>query len=315
MPTEKQIFDIKLNFLDSSELRLKKTVSTAERWIYGRILNELIPSLKTENGAIINSTENINTLTIGLNKIFNEFNKTINRDVVKQVLGDFKGISTLNNSFFTLLSDKSETGFKNITSTVETLMQRSLGFRANGSIAPDSFLSSITSNSEINKQIRELAVRNIQGGNTIKNFTAQLSNAIKTDKNGLGVMNRYYRQTVNDRYSQYERAESKSYADLLELQAFIYAGGKVSETRKFCCQRNGKVFTRDEAKKWRGLKFEGKNKGYVPLIDLGGYNCRHSTQWISNSQALRRRPDLKLSDSGKLIRNKDVPRQKLNKCA
>ena len=315
MPTEKEIFDKKLDFLDNSELKLKKTVSSAERWLYGRILNELIPSLKTLNGSIINSPENVNTLTNGLNRIFKEFNKTINRNIVKQVVGDFTGISTLNNEFFTLLSDKSEAGFKSITSTVEKLMQKSLGYNANGTIASDSFLSSLTSNSEVNKQIRELALKNIQGGNSIKNFTAELSNAIKTDKNGLGVMNRYYRQTVNDRYSQYERAESKSYADLLELQAFIYSGGKVQETRKFCCQRNGKVFTRDEASHWSSLKWDGKNKGYVPLVDLGGYNCRHSTQWISNRQALKRRPDLKLSKSGKLIRNKDVPRQKLHKCA
>jgi len=308
------IFSDKLDYLDSRELQLKKSVSLAERWIYNKMITDLIPTLKTENGAIKNTAQNVNILTTGLNRLFGEFNKTINRNLVNQVLTDFTGISAINNEFFTLISDKSATGFKNITSTVETLMQRSLGFNANGSIAPDSFLSALTSNAEINKQIRELALKNIQGGNSIKNFTAELSNAIKTDKNGLGVMNRYYRTTVNDRYSQYERAESKSYADLLELQAFIYSGGKVQETRKFCCQRNRKVFTRDEAKQWSKLKFDGKNKGYVPLVDLGGYNCRHSTQWISNSQALRKRPDLKLSESGKLVINKDEPKQKLNKC-
>ena len=312
--TPKRIFDDKMDFLDNAENSLKKSASVAERWLFRRILEDIIPELQTDaNGQIVNNATNVNILTNKLNSVFRTFGSTQNKELVTQILGDFQGISALNTDYFTTVTGRTADEFLSVKKRVEVLMQRSLGIQADGTIKPNSFISGITSNDAINEEIREIAVRNIQGGNTIKDFTAELSDAIKTDKDGLGVLNRHYRQTVQDRYSQYERAESKTYADVLKLQAFIYSGGKVQDTRRFCCQRNGLVFTRDEAQKWRAIDFQGKNKGYVPLVDLGGYNCRHSTQWITNAQALRRRPDLKLNDEGKLVPDRTKPKQKLKR--
>jgi len=307
-----KIHNNKLDYLDKAEERLSKSATSAERWLFRRIVEEVIPELKRDNGVITNDNENINLLTTKLNAVFRRFNKDVNKGLVKQILGDFTQISIFNNDYFFESSDKTAKEFKPIKKKVETLMLRSLGYQADGTVKAESFISSLTSNNEINRQIREIAIRSIQGGNKISDLTEELSEAIRTNEKGLGVLNRYYKQTVQDRYSQYERAESKTYADALKLQAFIYSGGKVQDTRRFCCQRNGLVFTREEAQAWRSLNFQGKNKGYVPLVDLGGYNCRHSTQWISNAQALRRRPDLMLNDQGKLVRDKSKPKQKLH---
>ena len=98
----------------------------------------------------------------------------------------------------------------------------------------------------------------------------------------LGGLQSQYNTFIYDTFQQIDRLESGIYAKEIGMEAFIYSGGKISTTRKFCCQRNGKIWTVDEAKKWRNLNFQGKNKNYNPLVDLGGYNCRHSTQYISN---------------------------------
>ena len=44
-------------------------------------------------------------------------------------------------------------------------------------------------------------------------------------------------------------------------------------------------------KKWRDKEWQGKNKGYNPLINMGGYNCRHSPAWVSNLVVKKRFPE------------------------
>lgn len=313
--TSKGIFSNKLDFIDESSINLGKSYAAAEQWLLNRILRDVLPELDVVDGKLKNTNSNINIVTSKLNKVFNTLRTGRNKDIVKQVLKDMDGIRKSNNQYFNLVGDLVGEKFDNAAGRVETIMQKSLGFNPDGTLKANSFIDSISSNDAINKNLREIAIRQIQGGNTIKDFTAELEQSIVTDKDGLGVLNKFYKQTIDDRYVQYDRAEAKSFADELRMQAFIFSGGKVTETRRFCCQRNGLVFTRDEAQHWSSLKWDGKNKGYVPLIDMGGYNCRHSPQWISNRVALRRRPDLMVDDNGMLVLKPGASKQKLRHCA
>lgn len=310
-----QIFNDKLKHLDDSEARLRKSYSAAERWLLARIIEEVLPELDVEDGALKSTNRNITVLTSKLNAVFGGLRTGRQRDIVNSVLKDMGGIDEFNGGYFGIRGGASDKVFKKATSNVETIMRKSLGFNPDGTIRPNSFIDGISKNDQINQTIREMAVRNIQGGNTIRAFTDELKDAIVTDKDGLGALNEFYHQTVSDRYSQYDRAQAKSFADELGMQAFIFSGGKVQDTRKFCCQRNGLVFTREEAKLWSGLRWAGKNTGYSPLIDMGGYNCRHSPQWISNRTALRRRPDLMVDEEGKLVPKTGESKQKLHRCA
>jgi len=312
--TPKGIFSDKMDLIDQSGIKLKNSYRLAERWLMARIIESVIPELEVEDGVIKNTNANQNIITNKLNVVFAALRTGRNRDIVDDVLGTMGKITKANNSYFGIVGDLAEKKFVSASDRVSTIMKKSLGFNPDGTIRPNSFLAGISNNDEINAQIRDMAIRNIQGGNTVRQFTEELRDSIVTDKNGLGIMNRYYSETVNDRFAQYDRAEAKGFADELKMQAFIYSGGKVADTRKFCCQRNGKVFTRDESKRWSSMKWSGKNRGYVPLIDMGGYNCRHSPQWISNRVALRRRPDLELNENGKLVPKKGQRKPKLNRC-
>lgn len=92
----------------------------------------------------------------------------------------------------------------------------------------------------------------------------------------------------------------------LELNYAIYQGGEMRTTRAFCEERNNKVFSREEiarfgtsADQYGGYsnksqgEFQGKPKVYNPFTDVGGYNCRHTYDWISDELAVILRPDLK----------------------
>lgn len=299
--TATTFFNDKLNIIDKSVDDLAKSYSSAEKWLFDKIVKEVLPELEIADGVIKNTNSNIDILTRRLNAVMEELRVGQNRTIVESVLKNMGGITKANTDYFALTGDLTGEAFKKAQGNVGKIMQRSLGFNPDGTIKPKSFIDSISNLDDINNTVRDSAIRNIQGGNSISEFTEELDRAIKTNESGLGILNRDRGKIINDRYSQYDRAEGKTYADVLEMQAFIYSGGKVDDTRKFCCQRNGIVFTKEEARAWSGLRWQGKNSGYVPLVDMGGYNCRHSPQYISNRVAMRRRDDLIINDKGKLV--------------
>ena len=311
--TPSSIFGTKLDIIDKSIDDLATSYSSAERWLYNRIIKEVLPELEVVNGVIQSNNTNIDILTRKLNVVMEGLRTGRNRSIVNDILGNMSGITKANTDYFALAGDVAGDLFDRATGRVETIMQRSLGFNPDGTIKPRSFIDSISQVDDINNTIRDAAIRNIQGGNSVAEFTEELAESIRTNESGLGILNRNRGQIINDRYAQYDRAEAKSFADELKMQAFIYSGGKVSDTRDFCCRRNGLVFTREESKHWSSIKWTGKNRGYVPLIDMGGYNCRHSPQWISNRVAMRRRKDLELDDNGKLVSKTGRKQPPLNK--
>jgi hypothetical protein len=88
----------------------------------------------------------------------------------------------------------------------------------------------------------------------------------------------------------------------------------IKDSRDFCVCHNDKVFSVDEAQEWKtwtpskgkypeGYTIQQKDinavpsylsyPGYDPLVDAGGYNCRHIMGFISDSLAEKLRPDLK----------------------
>lgn len=311
--TPTSFFNEKIEFMSGAETQLGTSYASAEKWILDQVIKSVLPDLDVVDGRMLSTQKNIDTVTRRLNVVMEGLRTGRNRDIVKQVLGNMSKISDFNGNYFGLAGDLVGEKFDSSKSRVEGIMRKSLGFNPDGTIKPKSFIDSISNVDDINNSIRDSAIRSIQGGNTVKQFTDELEESILTNENGLGILNRNRNQIINDRYAQYDRAESKSFADELKMQAFIFSGGKVSDTRRFCCQRNGIIFTRDEAQYWSSIKWQGKNRGYVPLIDMGGYNCRHSPQWISNRVAMRRRPDLELDEDGNLVSKTNRRQPPLNK--
>ena len=117
-----------------------------------------------------------------------------------------------------------------------------------------------------------------------------------------GAIVNKYKSFVFDTYQQHDSATAKVFAENLNLQCFIYAGGLIDTSREFCEKRNGKVFTLDEAKEWiddptlprtKEERKTGQVLNYDPVIDRGRWRCRHHINFIPNSWAIRLRPELK----------------------
>ena len=90
------------------------------------------------------------------------------------------------------------------------------------------------------------------------------------------------------------------------MKFFIYNGGLIKSSRAFCIVRNGKVFANMEAEEWENdptLTAIPSKENYTWYIERGGYNCRHSIDFIAEDIALVLRPDLKNLD---LSKNKPI---------
>ena len=121
----------------------------------------------------------------------------------------------------------------------------------------------------------------------------QLRETLKDKIETNGIARQYYSRWTYDIYSQYQRVGANEIRKEIGLKFAFYQGGLIESSRPFCEQRNGKVYSESEIMSWEFLDFKGKPEiGYSPIADLGGYNCRHRLDWISDELAKVYRPDL-----------------------
>jgi hypothetical protein len=312
MANTDKIHKDKLKFLERRENTLKKNVSGAQRKLLTVLVNKFMDQLQIENGKIVQNAKNIR-LTLALDTIFNSFDKNINSKLIKSYADDMKGSTARNAEYFKSFEPNNKK-FKKIKTGVDDLINARLGIKDNKPVK-GGFLDNFNKDSRMRNGFKELVTKGITGGVSRSDMNKQVRSFIVGTDGVGGALQKEYANFIYDTYQQVDNLAANNYAVSLNMQSFIYSGGKIKTTREFCCQRNGLIFTVKEAQKWQTLTFTGKSNPYNPLINLGGYNCRHSTQYISNITAAKRRSDLKLDKKGNLIKDATGTKQRLNQCS
>lgn len=88
--------------------------------------------------------------------------------------------------------------------------------------------------------------------------------------------------------AQFDRESKNAIAEISgQATVAIYAGTRVDDTRPFCMARYQNFYTRDEIARWDGRKWAGKIPNVPVTIQCGGYNCRHTLNWLSPAVAER----------------------------
>lgn len=310
MAKEDEIFKIKADWLDDRETILKRKVSSAEKKLYESIIDDFLDKIDTSEGSIDASSKNIR-LTQELDRIFEKFDTTVNKNLIDGYLSDITRATALNEKYFKLL-DPGNKKFAPIRDNANRLALGRLGLTPKGNLIKGGFLDSFISDNRIKNQVKDIITRGVTGGSSYRQVKEDLKSYITGTEEAKGALQANYRTFIYDTYQQVDRLVAGEYATQMKLKAFLYQGGKINTTRRFCCQRNGLVFTVDEAEQWRNLRFDGKNKNYNPLVDLGGYNCRHHIRYLSNTKAAKMRDDLMVNDKGELVYKPGAEKQKLN---
>ena len=178
---------------------------------------------------------------------------------------------------------------------VETLREV-IGIDVDGKLLAGGYLDRLGKTAEVRQQLRDYVLQSIVSKRSLGDFRNGLGDLVVGNDATDGALQRFWRQYAFDTYNQVHEVANKTIADGLGLKYFIYQGSVIENTRQFCRVKAGKVFSTEEAERWKDDPdlIDKKTKAqYNPLLERGRYNCRHFLNYISESVAVELRPDLK----------------------
>lgn len=270
---------------------LERTVTAAQTKLLQRFLNDWVNTLDVaEDGRIKNTLRNKRLLS-QVDVIFNQYVKTEGVEIAKVMVAGVKKIIDFNGKYYQGFNTKAE--LISIQPIVKEFMQSWLGLRGNGALEGNGYLQKTVSDNKVLGELKNLALRAVVGQQGHDAMRTQVKAFIEGNQQTAGLLQKYYRNFVYDTYSQVDRATAQVYADKLKLNYAIYEGGLIKTSRKFCKERNGKVFTREEIAAFDPK--EAKQPNYNPFTDLGGFGCRHHLNWVPYAVAVIMRPDLAIA--------------------
>lgn len=127
----------------------------------------------------------------------------------------------------------------------------------------------------VQNMVYDSLVSSIYSGGTFRELRTNLANVVLDNTAGNGALKKYLGTRAFDAFAGFDREIQNIKSAELELDLFLYSGNAIKDTRVFCMDRVGKIFTTAEINSWQKLKWVGKNPTVSVWLALGGYNCRH----------------------------------------
>lgn len=286
-----------------AEKKLRQKVSRFQKLLSDRFINYFVDNLNVENGKITVDATNFAQVA-KVDRIFDDWKDSRQAPILKHVINGLTELHGDNEKYFK--SAVSKTIDSASKKAFNVLMGR-IGWNANKErLIEGGFLHSIVDSDDPLTMLKAEALRAIVSGSSLADFKNNIEILARGRGTTPGVLERHYGQHVFDVFQQYDREVGRILAEKLGLKYAIYQGGLIKTSRPFCIHRNDKVFTIDEISlfgtpkdKYPGYTnkatgdFQGKPAVYSPFLDLGGYQCRHQLDWISNElgEVLRAQQD------------------------
>ena len=266
--------------IDAAIKAFNDKVPAHQQRIYKELL-VLLKDLKTKNGKILNTVDNLKLII----KVRAKLKSIIATKEYKQDVSDFVDaydeIGTLQNKYFSSFATK----FKPMA-TLELVKQQSIE-------TTKAYLLEGGVSQQIMPDIDQILLSNITGGGSYAELTEQLRKYItKTDNEG--ALERYARQITTDSINQYSAAYTANISNHLGLEWYYYSNSLIPTSRPFCVHMrkdmpyfhkseipellkgniNGhKVPLYDKTGLPQGM-YEGTNPTSF-IVYRGGYNCGH----------------------------------------
>lgn len=302
MPTYKEVSKIKSDFISKKEESITNSLTDQQSNLYDKLLSDFMKVAKDKADG---KEVNINKLQSQFRKFYDQnFN-----EVMRQTINASRSLTDLNQMYFSTLLDSNR--LDEIHDNTKKLVDKSLGVTDANKLISNGF----TDKAIANKQVQKLFVKEVNkiliGNPDVNLMQNKLKDFILGNKQSTGILERYYRNFANDLLISIDRSNSLVYANELELQSFFYGGGLLTSSRSFCISKNGKIFTRSEAEKWKDSTFITSMYGtkindYEPLVNMGGYGCRHTPDWITQDIAKELKPEnnKKATEKNKAFKDK-----------
>lgn len=272
--------------------KLAKRVTSFQRSLVEKIVDYFLDKFTTRDDKIVVNPSNFSAVN-ALQDIYDEWNQPKQKSILNLVIDSLTDLHGNNTDYFGEIADYD---IKKDSEAVFTQMMKRLGYdRSKGRLTKGGYLQSIMDSDDPVIQLKVAALRAIVTGQSLADFKKSIDIVARGRDGSPGILEKHYGVHLYDVYQQYDREVGRLLAEKLGLKYAIYQGGLIKTSRPFCVHRNDLVFTTDEISlfgtpkdKYGGYsnkasgEFQGKPPVYNPFIDLGGYNCRHQLDYVSN---------------------------------
>lgn len=259
----------------------------AELILANAIIEEAAKLDYDEEGRLVGSGANIASISKAIENAFKQYRSGPQIDIIKNILRSYTSIGSLNQSYFNAaIDDKKQ--YDAIIQDVEKEMRRRVGIDSSGNLLRGGFLFNLVNDTGVAAKIHQQAQQGIVSNMSVSDYLKTLRVNIVGAKDLPGPFTQHYRTFVHDSYMAYDATYGNEVAIELGLDDFIYAGGLIETSRRFCRERDGKTFTRKDTESWINDPFLPKTKAevqsgvinYNPIQDRGRWYCRHHINWI-----------------------------------
>jgi len=270
--------------LESMEKSIGKELTAAQRALVEK-LNDAIT--RTASGGKIPKGTNLNKI---LEKGFAEFQNDELTKVVKVLIERLVTIMDAGQTYMAVVTGKE------VGDGGKFEILKRLGVEATGrtyKIVAGGYLETMIYSPDVLSDVKRITINTVFGDVELTTLNKQVKDIIQGASGTEGKLEKYFKTFAYDVLQRASRLQTYTIAKQVKLAAALYSGTVIETTRPFCKDKVGEVFTIDEIMAWAEEDFAGKPKeNYDPLTQLGGHNCRHTLRWVTQQEAVRRRPEL-----------------------
>lgn len=270
----------RLKYSQESEENLKDKIKRLQQSLYNKVVQSFQSFSSDETGRLSFSVRNIQKVKqvgVLITQEVKERSKTLLGWIFRRLLKLFG----INKKYFRQVVEPKE-------STEERALRKLMliyGYDIKEQkIIQGGYLSQIANTNVIANEISRYILQALSSRMTLKDFRSNFLNLF-INPGKTGILQRYFSRFTKDIFMQFDRSTQVELAKEYELNHFIYAGTVMKNTRGFCEERVNRVYTVEEAEKWNDLTWKGKIPGVDFFIQCGGYNCRHTLNFITEALA------------------------------
>lgn len=293
--SELEAYQAKQKFLKAAEDKIRRRLSAMEKRLLTKIFENVIDSFEVKDGVVPRNSANT-ALLDKLGQVFQEFMRT---DMVKTVeifASDLLTTKDLNLAYFRLIDGVQGAALKRASEAGDRYLRNTFGIKTDGGLKAGGELQLLIEDKTLQMTVRQAISRALDQGGRMKMIRDLVREVVIGTEKKRSVLGEKWEREVFDRLQEGSSATEQAIAIEVGLLGAIWQGGLIKNTRKFCCQMDGKAWTREELDTLGKRDWSGKKPGSI-FINRGGYGCRHGLRWIGTSRMLRMRPDLELKDA------------------
>jgi hypothetical protein len=218
-----------INTIGSAVDKLANSAAAKQNPLFDEIVN-LVQRLKTANGALLNSVDNLKIINDIKNKIERFIIDKNYKDQLKDFAQTYTQIAGLQNQYFASFNAK----FKPIN-TLQVLTKGAVASTLNN-------LTEAGINTGVIDGINNILLTNIQQGASMADMTRQLREEVLGNKDVPGSLHQYIGTYATTAINQFSAEYNKSISDDLGLEWYSYTGSLLTTSRPFCINAVAKRF-------------------------------------------------------------------------